>query len=76
MSNPPKTWTGTTVAEAIDLLDAARGLLLAKMAAAVPGDGHGQWKTQKTTPVMVTVTLDHSALDALIDARHSTPAAD
>lgn len=66
----PVTWTAATAAEALDLLDAARDRIESGMKAAYPGDRIARMKASDTVSVSLSITLDTSALDRVVDERH------
>lgn len=57
-----QTWTATTIAEAINLLDAATKQLEAQALALEPGDYGTRKDIERTTPIHLAIEFDLTAL--------------
>ncbi|SCD43378.1 hypothetical protein GA0115253_1004539 [Streptomyces sp. Termitarium-T10T-6] len=64
-------WTATTVAEALDILKAARGQLDSRMLALAPGaDYREKDRLEKETPLFLAIDLDLTVLEQATAAKH------
>ncbi|MFF1348489.1 hypothetical protein ACFVZJ_21340 [Streptomyces sp. NPDC058322] len=57
-----QTWTATTIAEAINLLDAATKQLEAQALALEPGDYGTRMDIERATPIHLAIEFDLTAL--------------
>ncbi|XCM28886.1 hypothetical protein ABXI76_05370 [Streptomyces parvus] len=69
-----QTWTATTIAEAISLLDAATKQLEAQALALEPGDFHKRKEAERRTPVHLAIEFDLTELTQRIADEHQARA--
>ncbi|MFF8840505.1 hypothetical protein [Streptomyces sp. NPDC015130] len=63
-------WTANTVQEALNILDAARKLIEARMLTLSPGDPADRWKAQATAPINLDITIAEGALVQQVNDQH------
>ncbi|MYX14417.1 hypothetical protein GTY67_13525 [Streptomyces sp. SID8374] len=69
-----QTWTATTIAEAINLLDAATKQLEAQALALEPGGFHERKEAERATPVHLAIEFDLTELTRRIADKHQARA--
>lgn len=67
-----QTWTATTIAEAINLLDAATRRLEAQALALEPGSYSARKEIERVTPVLLTLNLDLTEAELRTATKHLT----
>ncbi|MFJ2568931.1 hypothetical protein ACIOYT_00725 [Streptomyces halstedii] len=65
-----QTWTATTIAEAINLLDAATRQLEAQVLALEPGEFHERKEVERTTPIHLHIEFDLTDLAQRTTDKH------
>ncbi|MFD9443396.1 hypothetical protein [Streptomyces sp. NPDC060001] len=65
----PINWTASTVAEALDLIQAVEERIKSGMKAAYPGQTARRLKAGERTPMTLRITFDPTELDRIADER-------
>ncbi|RPK56195.1 hypothetical protein EES43_24445 [Streptomyces sp. ADI96-02] len=67
-----QTWTATTIAEALNLLDAATKQLEAQALALEPGSFHERKEAERATPIHLVIDFDLTDLIQRTTDKHLT----